>query len=342
LHRSLVSLIVLNYESSKISSIVRECLKGILAINWRPLEIIFVDNGSKDDSFEQIINAARESAPKDIVLKFVKNASNLGFARGNNEGYKHIDPRSKYVGLVNNDLVPTPDSVEKLVQVLENEENIAGVQPKILSWDSRSIDSAGGFIGSWGVDALGRYMPRNLFSYPLYVSHLYGAFSIYRVDSIERVGGLFLPFFFMYGDDYELGIRLWHFGFQLAYIPVDGGRHYGTATGRQHAFVEYWGVRAQTAVLLMYSGLSKISVMRIVGLTFYTAFRFRKLAARAILDGIAAGNQLRRNIPQSMKRALYNVPVQRFSVAEWALSFTVFENVARRRVYSKIRQKPFP
>jgi len=47
---------------------------------------------------------------------------------------------------------------------------------------------------------------------PIAVTYIDGAFSVFRIEAIEKSGGLFMPYFFMWGDDYELGIRLWRKG----------------------------------------------------------------------------------------------------------------------------------
>jgi glycosyltransferase involved in cell wall biosynthesis len=49
-----VTVIIVNYNSETKWSIIGPCLKSILSLSYRPLEIIIMDNGSTDSSFELI------------------------------------------------------------------------------------------------------------------------------------------------------------------------------------------------------------------------------------------------------------------------------------------------
>ena len=82
--RPLVTVITVNFNSMKIKDVVAESLRAIFNLKYRPLEIIVVDNNSLDGSFEFIKNLAKEVAPKDVKIKFLKLSKNLGFAVANN------------------------------------------------------------------------------------------------------------------------------------------------------------------------------------------------------------------------------------------------------------------
>ena len=76
----------------------------------------------------------------------------MGFAGGYNEGLKQIN--SKYYVLVNSDIEVTKSWINPLIKVLENNQNIVAVQPKILSYQNKNhfehAGAAGGFIDRFG------------------------------------------------------------------------------------------------------------------------------------------------------------------------------------------------
>jgi GT2 family glycosyltransferase len=326
----LVSIITINYNSKPKMEVILECVKSMLEIRWRPLEIIFVDNGSTDGSFEELKNFTKSIAPSGIRLIFLPMGKNLGFARGNNEGLLVADPSSKYVVILNNDLAPDPDSLDKLVRFLESKPLIAGVQPVIKNWDSPVIDSAGGVLSSWGASGVAKGLPISFSMVPFYVTHIYGAYSVYRIAAIRRSKGLFLSQFFMYGDDYELGVRLWASGYGLATIPAYGGKHYSSSTVSRYKPISYYAVKNETAVLVMYSGLfSVLVIFRTLGLLTYCLAKNKPDVARAFLDGLLFGSRLRHEVPKYLKNGFSRVPRPRFSIPIWFLMHSHYSYLAQ-------------
>jgi GT2 family glycosyltransferase len=284
----------------KIKDVVAESLRAIFNLKYRPLEIIVVDNNSLDGSFEFIKNLAKEVAPKDVKIKFLKLSKNLGFAAANNIAFLKRSKEAKYVALINNDLIPYPDSLAKLVDFLEKNREVGGCQGKILTWDATKIDSAGALYTSLGTrPAIAQTLPSSTFNITTYVGFVDGAYSVYRVEAILRCGGLFLPYFFMYGDDYELGIRLWRCGYKLLYIPIMAGRHYRSATCRNSSMrplLEYWSWRSDLSVMVMYDDLWLVHVLlRTPMILLGALLTRRKIIIRGFIDGIYIGLKLRQH-----------------------------------------------
>lgn len=314
----LVTLITINYNSMSKLEIILTCLKSVLELQWRPLQLVYIDNGSTDQSFSKIQEFAKQNAPEDIDLIFLPLRANLGFAKGNNEGLRASDPSSKYIVILNNDLAPKPYSLNRLVEFLESHSDFAGVQPVVMCWDDAEIDSAGGVFTFWGASGIAKGLPKWYAKEPFLVSHVYGAYSVYRKSAIERAGGLFLPDFFMYGDDYELGVRLWSNGYKLAALPVDGGRHYVSATTGMSGTSAYFSMRNETSVLVMYSGtFSFLVITRSIGVVGYSFAKRRRGAARAFIDGLVFGREMRKNMPRKMKNAMKYVPRPNFSFTDF-------------------------
>jgi len=63
----------------------------------------------------------------DFKIEVVRLLRNYGSAVVNIIAYVLRDIRSKYIALVNNDLVPEPQSLNKLIDILRKHPKIAGV-----------------------------------------------------------------------------------------------------------------------------------------------------------------------------------------------------------------------
>ena len=100
----LISIIIVNYNGKKW---LQKCLDSLLCQTYNNFEIIFVDNGSSDDSVEFVNNNY-----KDERIKIIKSDKNLGFAGGNNLGIDNS--KGEYILLLNNDTWVEFDFLEKL------------------------------------------------------------------------------------------------------------------------------------------------------------------------------------------------------------------------------------
>jgi GT2 family glycosyltransferase len=87
-----------------------------------PYELVIVDNGSEWEA----ANYARAAADR-VVL----NSTNLGFARGMNQGLAAA--RGRYVAFCNNDTILPPDWASHLVQTARSHPNAAVVVPAVTT-----------------------------------------------------------------------------------------------------------------------------------------------------------------------------------------------------------------
>ena len=119
--------------------VVTECLESLQKVTYPNLEIIVVDNNSTDDS----VNHIRKIFPKVIVFE---NDRNEGYAGGCNRGSEIA--KGKYLLFLNNDTIHQPNWIEPLVHLLDENPQIAAVQPKILNYYQKNLfDYAGGAGG---------------------------------------------------------------------------------------------------------------------------------------------------------------------------------------------------
>ena len=118
------------------------------------LEILIVDNGSRDGSVEYL----RAAFPR---LEVIANNRNLGFAAGCNLGMKcALDQGADYVLLVNNDTVVKATFLAELLAESKRNPKAGMVSPKIYYLDDPDrIWWAGGTFSLW--QGIPRHLGRN-------------------------------------------------------------------------------------------------------------------------------------------------------------------------------------
>jgi len=229
-----VSLIWVNYNSSKILPVVFESIESVASLDYPSdrYELVVVDNGSTDGSFESIKQFLERKTH--LRKKVIRLAKNLGFTGGNNIGFRARDPDSKYIALINNDVVPVEDSLKNLVELLRYDSRIGAVQGILLKLTERNIvDTAGDFFID--VYPFARLFlsgfPYKTLKKPYKISFADGAFAVYSIEALVRSLGrsdrIFDDVMFAYFDDNILGFKLWCHGYYNVLLPHIVGSYSG-------------------------------------------------------------------------------------------------------------------
>jgi GT2 family glycosyltransferase len=303
-----ISIIWLNYNSSKIIPIILKSLESIINLDYPSdkLELIVVDNGSNDGSFEKI----KEFLGKrnSIRKKIIKLNRNLGFTGGNNVGFMARDKESKYVLLLNNDALLFQNGLKTLVEYAEVNSNVACLQGIVLKYGTRLIDTAGGFIDEFlqsHILGQSREYPWILRK-PVYITYVDGSCAFYRVESIARCIGnkLFIDEFFGYGDDNVLGLMMWNYGYKSVTIPEVVASHARSLTfGRESAFSAYLNERNRITLTLItntrYKNVVLLYALNYMSRNFVASTlkvwpkSYARTRTRAVIDGIKLARKLR-------------------------------------------------
>jgi GT2 family glycosyltransferase len=129
-----VSIVTVNFNQPVVTE---DLLSSIEKTNsYINIEIIVVDNASK-------INPVPAWLLKYPAIKFIRSDVNLGFAGGNNLGIK--EATGNYLFLVNNDTEFTPGLVEKLVEILDTNDDVGMVSPMIKYFDNKQLIQYAGY-----------------------------------------------------------------------------------------------------------------------------------------------------------------------------------------------------
>jgi len=239
-----VSILWVNFNSYKYIDVILKSLEGLSQIDYPNYEVIIVDNGSSDLSHRVIKEWLEKNKVSKRRFKFFRLKKNLGYTGGNNFAFRIRDPESKYIVLMNNDLIPYSDSLKILVEISEQNEWIGGLQGIIETWDGGYIENMGlivdPFLISYAI--YGGYRISQARK-PKLCTFVSGAYSIYRISSINDIlinGKLFDEHMFGYFDDMILGMRLWMNGYKLVGVPIVSGKHYSSLTFGKHSPLSYY------------------------------------------------------------------------------------------------------
>ena len=218
-----VMVVVLNYNGIQINE---ACLASLEAEGTPDVQVLFVDNGSTDGSYEK----ARKAFPD---FSYQQNGQNLFFAAGNNRGLETALARdAEYAFILNNDTVVEPGCVGKLLKFMETHAEAAACQPVLCQLDRPQIIASGGCrlggIGKAWDHACGCPVAK-LSQEPFPVLGVTGGAMFVRASVLKSVG-MFDESFKMYFEDVDLSLRMRNAGWELYCIPDARVLHKMSAT----------------------------------------------------------------------------------------------------------------
>jgi GT2 family glycosyltransferase len=320
--------------------IILESLESIINLDYSSdkFELIIVDNGSNDGSFERI----KEFLEKRNCLRkrIIRLSKNFGFTGGNNIGFRSRDKESKYVLLLNNDAILFQNSLKTLVEYAENNSNVACLQGVVLKYGTRLIDTAGDYLDEFlhpYVLGRDREYPWVL-QKPIYVTYVDGSCALYRVESVVKCldNKLFIDEFFGYGDDHVLGLIMWNNGYKSVAIPEAVASHVRSLTfGIGSNFSLYLNERSRIALtqitntryknlILPYAlnhMLRNLAGYALRGLKIRPE-SYTRVRIKAIIDGMKLARKLR---GKGIFIDIYKAPIIRVPLRYFSCSF-----IARR------------
>lgn len=248
-----VSIIILNWNGYDDTI---ECLESLQKITYKNYDMIMVDNGSDDGSYEKLI------AGFSGKVFFIRNKENLGFAGGNNVGIRYaLAQGTDYVLLLNNDTVVSPNFLGELVNYAEKDMKIGCVGPKILCYNEPTrIWYAGGRF-SWlkGGMANRTYnrIDRGDFDRIVDVDYIPGCALLAKSLAINAVG-LLDEEYFNYNEESDWCFRLKKTGFRIVFVFHSKIWHKGAKTfgGNFSPFYMYY--KSRNRLLLIKKNFSKV------------------------------------------------------------------------------------
>jgi len=223
------SVIILSYNTREITdrclSLVEVSKKNYEKLSGESLEVIVIENGSRDGSVDLI----KRKYP---WINLIQPGINTGFAKGNNLAMK--DAQGEYFLLLNSDAFIKENTLYEALTFIESHTDCDVLGCKLTSEDG-SLQPSTGFLPTpiniitWMLaidklpyirDKIKSFHPnhRSFFKKVREVEWVTGAFMLLRRRVYEETGG-FDENFFMYTEEVEWCKRIKERGFKVYYNP---------------------------------------------------------------------------------------------------------------------------
>lgn len=222
-----MAVVILNWNGQRF---LEQFLAGVTGSAYPNTEVIVADNASTDNS----INWLKQHFPSVRLLLLEQN---FGFARGYNEALKQVD--ANYYVLLNNDVEVTPNWIAPPIALMEANQQIAAVQPKILSHAQKNQFEYAGASGGW-LDKYGFPFARGRVfdtcetdngqyndNQPVFWAS--GAALFIRASAFHAMNG-FDEYFFAHQEEIDLCWRLQNAGHGVWVCPESVVYHVGGGT----------------------------------------------------------------------------------------------------------------
>jgi len=211
-----VSVIILNLNGQKF---IPACLSSLKKTKYPKFEIIFVDNGSSDQSLLEAEKYLKSFSNKQIL----STKKNIGWSAGNNFGIKRA--KGEAIVLLSNDTEVEPNWLKELIKVLYADKKIGIVQGQSFSiYDRKSLDSGKNYVDIFGFCYSER--PTGI---PEEVFFAEGVSMAVKKEVFEKIGLLDEDFFIMY-DDIDFSWRARLAGYKIMIAPRSIVFHYRGGT----------------------------------------------------------------------------------------------------------------
>jgi GT2 family glycosyltransferase len=178
----LVSVVIVSWNRCEE---LKFTLQEVKKSTYKNLEIIVVDNASTDGTQEMITKNFPE-------IKFISLNKNIGIG-AYNRGF--VESNGEYIVVLDDDSHPALDAIEKMVKKFLKDRSIGGIAFKIISFFTNED-----MTKSWKNE----------------VTSFWGCGAGVKKEVLDKVG-YYDEDFFLYGNEYDLTIRIWDYGYKFVF-----------------------------------------------------------------------------------------------------------------------------
>lgn len=252
---------------------------------WPDFKIFVIDN-SKEQNNENAQYIKKNYST--IELEWA--GGNIGFAKVYNQMIKKaIGLGVQYFFVINPDIILEPNTIDCLIKVMDSDDKLGSVCPKILWWDfahnkkTEIIDSCGIQLkpGLRFIDIGQNQIDKGQFD-DMKILGPSGAAAMYRISALEKIKQnhqFFDELMFMYKEDCDLAYRLYLAGFKSRCVTEAIVYHDRTAEAKGESDIQValnrrrrsrqtkkWSFLNQQIIFIKYwhiqSIIKKLSVLR--------------------------------------------------------------------------------
>ncbi|MBI1863507.1 glycosyltransferase family 2 protein [Candidatus Microgenomates bacterium] len=270
-----VTVIVSNYNGRQF---LEGCINSILQEKSKAYEILFIDDGSRDGSYELVA----ETFSHIKNLRLLRNAENLGTSKALNRALH--ESKGTYIFFLNNDTILKPGWFTVIEQTFSRSKKIAVIQGKIYRANTKNFDYAGDYMGPFGflIERAQGARDTGQFDHIDRVFSVKGTCLIIRKNVMLQVGA--------FDEDYRFGLdetdltwRAWIAGYETIFHPgITVWHYYGTkkktAAYYVDAKIHYEGCKNMIAMHIKNLGRKRLVTILPIHIACWLALACASLA----------------------------------------------------------------
>ncbi|MDR0304599.1 MAG: glycosyltransferase family 2 protein [Chitinispirillales bacterium] len=262
---NLISVVIVNWNGAEV---LPECLKSVLELNHKNIEIIVVDNGSTDDSINIINQICGDKA------KIVNLEKNVGFAAGINIGVENA--KGEFIATLNNDMVVEPSWLDQPLELLLKDTSVGIVSCRQMDYyDRDKVNELYHYIRKelvfipFGYDR--KFRDNDLFSKKGYVISANGGSAILRAETVKSLGGYDVDFF-GYMEEADFCLRAFLYGWRCMYAPDAIVYHMDGFTFKKNRAYKYY-LCERNRIWFLYKNIPTVDILKRLLYMFFTELR---------------------------------------------------------------------
>jgi GT2 family glycosyltransferase len=207
----LISVLVHNYNRA---CVLAKCFASLTVQTYRPLEVVVLDAGSTDSSWQVIQEWAESMRQRGIEVKIVQ-CSLMGVSASRNLAAAHAS--GSLLCVIDNDATLVESAaLERLVNIFQSHEDVASVSFRVLLGDTDAIDTS-----AWVFRRnAAKWSDRKFYTF----TFTGGAFCI-RAAAFRDLKGFWEDLQFSREEE-DFGLALIDRGWEMLYSPLVTVRHH--------------------------------------------------------------------------------------------------------------------
>lgn len=306
----------------------RDCIEHIIKNTRYPYRLILIDNASDADT-KNYLEKLKAEQPEAVEL--IRNGENLGFVKAVNQGLKLSN--APYICVMNNDTVPAPGWLERMVDFAETHKDAGLINPQCDGHLSTPIDTYAKMLEK----NKGQYMEMN---------QCQGFCMLMRKETVDRIGYLDEAFGVGGYDDTDYSMRAHMAGYRSVSIRDSYVYHrlhssFNKAGNReewvrrnQKIYYDKWGKHLRVGVALDLKSLDAESLLEAVKFAYGLAREWTWVYLWINFKGEAA--TLKKTIEELMERNKLP-PHQNIGMKYFSLPYRLFKLVIFGKIIERFR-----
>ncbi len=226
-----LSITIVNYNQKYFPKLCIEALKK--SKTDFEFEIIVCDNNSKDESLAYLKSSSEKGD-----IKLVEPGKNLGYGAGHNFAAK--EAKGKYILILNADITVEHDTLQKLVDYMEDNPEIGMVGPKLMYHNGEVQQSCRRHFNFFDLFIKRTFLKRIWPFKKRYENYIMWDFNHKSIQEVDLITGAFMMMskqlfdqirgfderYFLFMEDFDLCRKVQLAGYKVVYYPEAVATHY--------------------------------------------------------------------------------------------------------------------